>query len=135
MHADDCSACAQSRPRPGPPSAEERAGDQLKAASVLADIMRMYKTAGGILAARNAAARLCVLGSFVATGGGPRQPERLAALMSPLPRIYQRKVSATTPDVGPKTRLYKALGASVNSGFPLDFHRHSVALSCPCLLQ
>ena len=40
----------------------------------MALVLRIQKTAGGIIAARNAAARLCKLGSFIATGVGPRQP-------------------------------------------------------------
>ena len=40
----------------------------------MASVLRLQKTADGIIVARNAAARLCKLCSFVATGVDPRQP-------------------------------------------------------------
>ena len=63
---DDCNARAQTRPDPGRPAQQIK--EKLEEMVVMASALRIQKTADGIIAARNAAARLCKLCSFIATG-------------------------------------------------------------------
>ena len=81
---DGCTACTQIQIDPGQSieQIEELIDARREEMSVRALVLRVQKTAGGITAARNAAARLCKLGSFIATGVGPRQPTPTYCLIS-----------------------------------------------------
>lgn len=96
---DDCTARTQTRPVPGRP-AEQQIVEKLEEMAVMASVLRIQKTADGIIAARNAAARLCKLCSFIATGVDPRQPKPTCHLYFLLLQVQIKCVGSRTLNSG-----------------------------------
>ena len=102
---------------------------------VVAFVQRIQKVAGGILAARNAGARLCKLGSFIATGAARDTQNPCVTLASLaaspiLQRCQQQRMFLRLRPKAWHPKVWAALGVMVPPlGFP-SLSRRSAGSLC-----